>query len=98
MVSTEDIISAVSDNCIKIGFAAETENLISNANDKLKRKNMDMIIANDVSSGRVFGSDYTEFTTIKKDGILVTYGQMSKIEAAHIIIGEVATLLTKEEK
>ena len=48
---TPDILKAVStEKIIKIGFAAETENLINNATEKLNEKDLDMIIANDVSS------------------------------------------------
>ncbi|MBT8142693.1 MAG: bifunctional phosphopantothenoylcysteine decarboxylase/phosphopantothenate--cysteine ligase CoaBC [Gammaproteobacteria bacterium] len=43
-----------------IGFAAETENLLENARDKLARKNLDLIVANLVGNGRTFGKDETE--------------------------------------
>ena len=39
-----------------VGFAAETESLLARARDKMTRKNLDLIVANDISSG-VFGSD-----------------------------------------
>lgn len=49
----EDIITAVAQHSARpfvVGFAAETENVISNAQEKLRRKNLDMIVANDVSA------------------------------------------------
>ena len=51
-----------------IGFAAETNNLEDNAIDKLKNKNCDMIIANDVSKHNIgFDSDFNEVTIFYKD-------------------------------
>ena len=71
---TQDILKDIGKNKkdkIVIGFAAETENLISNAQDKLKRKNADLIVANDVSQK---GAGFEEDTNIAhlvygKDGI-----------------------------
>ncbi len=57
-----DIISSIDKtNLFTVGFAAETENLEKYAQDKLRRKGMDMIAANDVTKG-VFGSDENEIT------------------------------------
>ena len=51
-----------------IGFAAETNNLEDNAIEKLKNKNCDMIIANDVSDKRIgFDSDLNEVTIFYKN-------------------------------
>lgn len=53
---------------ILIGFAAETENLIENAREKLERKNLDFILANDVSAeGSGFASDTNTLKLIPKD-------------------------------
>ena len=56
---------------IVVGFAAETQNLITNAQNKLKRKNADLIVANDVSQkGAGFGEDTNIAHLIYgKDGI-----------------------------
>ncbi len=43
-----------------IGFAAETQNVLQNAADKLQRKQCDWLLANDVSNGQIFGADHTE--------------------------------------
>ena len=56
LTKNEDIISTVANHASRpyiIGFAAETENLIENAKQKLIKKNLDMIVANDVSSAAV---------------------------------------------
>jgi len=69
LTRNEDILSAVTDSASDpyvVGFAAETENILENAKDKLLRKNLDMIVANDVSSKHTeddnpaigFNSDY----------------------------------------
>ena len=51
-----------------IGFAAETNNLENNAIEKLKNKNCDMIIANDVSKHNIgFNSDFNEVTIFYRD-------------------------------
>jgi phosphopantothenoylcysteine decarboxylase/phosphopantothenate--cysteine ligase len=50
-----------------VGFAAETEDVVSQAKDKRKRKNMDMIVANRVGGGAGMGSDDNEVTVIGAD-------------------------------
>ena len=65
-----DIVSAVANLPNKpfvVGFAAETENVIEQAHAKRKRKNIDMIIANQVGAGRGMGMDDNEVTVITDD-------------------------------
>lgn len=71
---------------ILIGFAAETDNLIKNAKIKLKKKNLDYIIANDVSKENAGFNVDTNIVTIisKKDEI--NYPLMSKKDLANIIL------------
>ena len=63
LVRTPDILKTLSskkaENQIVIGFCAETENLLENAKQKLRDKGCNMIVANDVSEGKVFGKDET---------------------------------------
>ena len=47
-----------------MGFAAETENVVANAQGKLARKNADWIVANDVSGGAVFGEQTNTVTLV----------------------------------
>ncbi len=70
---------------ILVGFAAETENLIKNAQAKLERKGCDMILANDVSKGQVFGSDKNTLYAVYSDTVK-ELGTHSKQHLAHIII------------
>ncbi|MFI5322835.1 MAG: bifunctional phosphopantothenoylcysteine decarboxylase/phosphopantothenate--cysteine ligase CoaBC [Thermodesulfobacteriota bacterium] len=69
---TKDILKTIGENKnsrIVVGFAAETENLLKNARDKLKRKNADMIIANDISApGAGFETDTNIVKLVYRDG------------------------------
>lgn len=73
MERTEDILLNLGQhkrpNQKLVGFAAETDNVIENAVEKLKTKNLDWIIANDVSRhDRGFGSDHNAVTMISANG------------------------------
>jgi phosphopantothenoylcysteine decarboxylase / phosphopantothenate---cysteine ligase len=74
-----------------VGFAAETENVIANAQEKLKRKGCDMIIANDVSQG-VFGADKNKIHVVTKTDV-ESWPELSKNEVATRILNLCATLL-----
>ncbi len=79
---------------LTIGFAAETENLQENASLKLKIKELDLIVANDISrkdSG--FGSDKNQVTLIWKDGRIEELPLMEKSEVSDIIIHEASKLI-----
>ena len=54
---------------VLVGFAAETENIIKHATDKLHRKDCDLILANDVSKGQVFGSDENTLHAVFRDKV-----------------------------
>lgn len=69
-----------------IGFAAETDNLLENAKKKLKAKNLDMIVANDVSKqGAGFNVD-TNIVTMITNEEETSYDLMSKEDVANIIL------------
>jgi phosphopantothenoylcysteine decarboxylase/phosphopantothenate--cysteine ligase len=94
LVKTPDILSEIKGKFLKIGFAAETQDLIANAQKKLTAKSLDMIVANDVSAkDSVFGSDNNKITIIKKDGKPQALPLMSKREAADKILDNVVKLL-----
>lgn len=74
---------------ILVGFSAETENLMDNAALKLKSKNFDIIVANDVTKeGAGFGTDTNIVTLIGQDGSLKELPKMSKADVAHEILNE----------
>jgi len=74
-----------------VGFAAETENIIKNAQAKLQRKGCDLIIANDVSDG-VFGTNENAVHVISAKGV-ESWPQLSKNEVARRILETCVGLL-----
>jgi phosphopantothenoylcysteine decarboxylase/phosphopantothenate--cysteine ligase len=90
---TEDILRQLGEmkgEKVLVGFAAETENLVENARRKLEEKNLDLIVANDVSDpGGVFGSDSNVVTLIPREGEISSWPRMSKREVADSILNYV---------
>ncbi|XJS11135.1 bifunctional phosphopantothenoylcysteine decarboxylase/phosphopantothenate--cysteine ligase CoaBC [Aerococcaceae bacterium WGS1372] len=86
LVENPDILKTLGENKSKqvlIGFAAETENVLANAQSKLKCKNVDWIIANDVSNeGIGFNSTHNEVMIIGTDGTYEEVSIRSKSEVA----------------
>ncbi len=83
---------------IFVGFAAETENLLRNAKEKLKRKNLDLIVANDVSQpGAGFEVDTNIVKIIHRSGKVEKLPLMTKEEVADQILDRVAKLKRKNE-
>ncbi|NLK42811.1 MAG: bifunctional phosphopantothenoylcysteine decarboxylase/phosphopantothenate--cysteine ligase CoaBC [Tissierellia bacterium] len=81
-------------NQIMVGFAAETENLLQYASKKLKEKNFDFIVANDVSKeGAGFNVDTNIVTIIDNKGETTNYPIMDKAQVARIILDKVKYLL-----
>jgi phosphopantothenoylcysteine decarboxylase/phosphopantothenate--cysteine ligase len=95
---TRDILSEVvstrTDEMLIIGFAAETENVLANAREKLHRKQLDAIVANDVTrSDSGFGSETNAITIILRDREKpLQLPTMSKLDAAHRILDEIVNL------
>ncbi len=94
---TEDIAFAVGErkrpNAKLAIFSAETENLIDNAKGKLKRKNADLVVANDVTQeGAGFGTDTNIVTIIKKSGESIALEKMPKIQVADRILDALKTV------
>lgn len=81
-----DILKTLGDmkeNQILVGFAAESSNVAENAKGKLERKNLDYIVANDISKPETgFASDENKVTIISKSGEEVSLEKMSKREVA----------------
>ena len=95
MKKTPDILAEVGAlPGIKVGFAAETEDLLNNARDKLERKNLDMIVANDVSATDAgFGVDTNRVVILDKSGGQEELPLMSKREVADAVLNRVSALL-----
>jgi phosphopantothenoylcysteine decarboxylase / phosphopantothenate---cysteine ligase len=94
---TPDILAEVSgtkrDSLLVIGFAAETDDVIAHAHEKLERKNLDAIVANDVTrEGSGFDAETNIITLITRRREPVELPLMSKLDAAHRILDEVVRL------
>mgnify|MGYP002357756476 CR=1 FL=1 len=81
-----------------IGFAAETNDALDNAREKLKRKGLDMIVLNDVTQpGAGFHVDTNRVTIVSKDGESAL-PLMSKRELADRILNDVVALIEQGER
>jgi phosphopantothenoylcysteine decarboxylase/phosphopantothenate--cysteine ligase len=92
---TPDILEAVREVPVKVrvGFAAETENLLENARDKLTRKNLDLVVANDVGGeDSPFGSDENQAILVGRTDATPT-PRLSKRALADLILDRVVALL-----
>ena len=79
--------------CILVGFSAETEDLLANATEKLRQKNLDMIVANDVSREDAgFESDTNLVKVIYRDGEMEEFPLMAKEEVADQLLERIKEL------
>jgi phosphopantothenoylcysteine decarboxylase/phosphopantothenate--cysteine ligase len=83
---------------IMVGFAAETQDLLSNAREKLQRKRLDLIAANDVTAADAgFAADTNRVTLLAADGSVEPLPLMSKDDVAHEIWDRVVRLLENQK-
>jgi len=93
---TRDILATVKGNFVKVGFAAESSNLVRNAREKLRQKDLDLIVANDITAkDSGFGTDTNRVTIIDRKGKAEELPLMSKREVADKVLDRVAKLLPK---
>jgi len=94
---TEDILGEIGKkkaNRILVGFAAETEDLIAHAKKKLKEKNLDFIVVNDVTQpGAGFGLDTNQVKIVYPSGQVRDLPLMSKEEVSKVILDDTVKLL-----
>ena len=96
LVKTPDILSEIRGDFVKVGFAAESENLVENATAKLKAKKLDLIVANDITDKNSgFGSDTNKVTIIDEQGKVDQLPLLSKRDVAEQILDRVAGLFKK---
>lgn len=101
LVKNPDILQTISHHKkrpkIVVGFAAETEKLITNAKKKLVAKNLDMIVANNVKKTNIFGEEITSASIIKKTRLkkteLLSFDNIKKQRLAEIIVKEILSSL-----
>jgi phosphopantothenoylcysteine decarboxylase/phosphopantothenate--cysteine ligase len=98
---TKDILEELGkkkENRILVGFAAETEDLVGHAQKKLREKNLDLIVANDVTQpGAGFGSDTNQAKILSPSGQVKDLPLMTKEEISGTILDHVVALLKKKE-
>jgi len=93
---TPDILGSVKGNFIKVGFAAESSNLVENAKQKLQQKGLALIVANDITaSDSGFGTDTNRVTIIDREGKIDSLPLLPKREVADKVLDRVAALLPK---
>ena len=92
-------IGKIKNNKILVGFAAETNDLIENASLKIKKKNLDFIVANDLTKeGAGFGVDTNIVKIIDKEGNITEYPKMKKEEVANIILDKISIIKNRHKK
>lgn len=97
LVGTPDVLKELGkcklEKQIMVGFAAETEHVFDNAKKKLSSKNLDFIVANDVTmEGAGFAVDTNIVTFISRQGSITSLPKMSKEDVAGKILDKVADL------
>lgn len=100
LIPTTDILKKATKkkgNKILVGFAAETNKIVENASLKLKEKNLDLIVANDVSKrGIGFGADDNQVTMVFPDGKRILSGRKAKREISQMILDAIEEKVAKK--
>jgi phosphopantothenoylcysteine decarboxylase/phosphopantothenate--cysteine ligase len=99
LVRTPDILKGLGESKgskLLVGFAAETEDLVENARRKLEGKNLDLIVANDVTApGAGFGTPTNSVVLLRRDGRRRDVPLASKREVAERILDELVALRSR---
>jgi len=95
LVKTSDILGEVKGDIIKVGFAAESGDMVARATEKLKKKHLDLIVVNDIAAkDSGFDTDTNRVTFIGRDAKAEQLPLMLKSEVAQKILDRVVALLT----
>jgi len=93
LAKTTDILKSAKGNFVRVGFAAESQNLVENAKAKVGSKNLDLIAANDITAeGSGFGSDTNKVTLIDRNLAVEELPLLSKYEVSNRILDRVKGL------
>ncbi len=93
LVRTPDILAEATGNFVRVGFAAESEDVEANAREKLEKKRLDLIAANDITDpASGFGTDTNKVTLIDRDGKVENLPLLPKREVADRILERVVGL------
>jgi phosphopantothenoylcysteine decarboxylase/phosphopantothenate--cysteine ligase len=83
---------------VSVGFAAETQNMVENAQGKLEKKNLDLIIANDLTApGAGFSADTNIVTVISRGHAPESLPITTKMAVAEMIMERAIALLTSSQ-
>jgi phosphopantothenoylcysteine decarboxylase/phosphopantothenate--cysteine ligase len=100
IVPTQDILQKLGrkkEGRILVGFSAETENVVENAQKKMRKKNLDLIVANNVLNEDIgFGSDFNQVSLISPGGKIVHSERKSKLEISQMILDRVEGIVGKK--
>jgi len=96
---TPDILAESGRGFLKVGFAAESEDLLANARRKLEAKGLDLIVANDITAaGSGFGSDTNRVVILDRGGREERLPLLSKYEVAQRLWDRIVPLLPKRRR
>jgi phosphopantothenoylcysteine decarboxylase/phosphopantothenate--cysteine ligase len=96
LTRTPDILAEAGKGFVRVGFAAESENLVANARRKLESKGLDLIAANDISGPETaFDSDTNRVVILDRAGGEERLPVMTKYEVAQRILDRLVELLAK---
>ena len=89
---TADVLAEASGKrLVKVGFAAESRDLVANARKKMRKKGVDLMVANNITDeGSGFGSDTNRVVIIGSDGVLDELPLLPKAEVAHLLLDRAA--------
>jgi len=84
---------------VLVGFAAETENIVKNAQEKMREKALDLIVANDVARKDIgFDSDFNQVSIIAANGKVIKTEKMSKREISQIIFDKIEDIIGRKNR
>ena len=100
---TPDILAGLGaakrDGQVLVGFAAETDDLVANATEKLRSKRLDLVVANDVSAPRVgFAHDTNAVTLLRPDAEPVEIDLASKRDVARAVIDTIVSIRSRHRQ
>ena len=98
---TDDILAQVSSHRpeVVVGFAAESDDLVENATNKLKSKDLDLMVANDITADDAgFAADTNRVTLISASGGSEELPLLAKTEVAEVVMERIVELLKQKSK
>jgi phosphopantothenoylcysteine decarboxylase/phosphopantothenate--cysteine ligase len=93
LTKTVDILEAATGDFVKVGFSAESRDLLQNAKAKVQSKNLDLMVANDITEpGSGFGVDTNKVALIDRELQVEELPLMTKYEVSQLVLDRVVAL------